>query len=593
MNLCFISNKSVLDLISDIEKINIHGHQFSEPISTSDTDFNINDMLRITPNDTIFVIDVHCKFKEEKGNNEGEVKLQEYGGVIVYRHLLKKYSDYKNNGYDHSDLKVIFYSPVSKVDLVKLKPENYILNLLPFVKCEYDGKFELKETIDYYEEKGWPQFNNASENLLSGWAFLNKESIKKNNLEKAKINLKGKKVLIIDDEWQQWQHVYCEILNGSVDYFLSYSPDIKSEFKKLNTGEFSHLNEKSLLKFDLIISDLYLWENHEINIWKTDDFINSISGIILFKLIRKIEPAIPVIFHTTSTKFRIFETLVGLGSEGQISKNINHNTSLDTKEDNYKLLQRKLEEIVNDYSDCWLNDFFRFIQNEDLILNKWWRVKIGKNSHLLEEVRNIIKCSILAFKQLKIYNKEYYNLFFDNPIINPIALSVSGIINNLGKIKELLRESKNPELMFVFNLRHQASHDKNYHLYDLNDLKIILVLLYQTFHEEEKRKIPEGLSFDIPFEKRAQHKFAHQFFHYIHYYNNWKEYIPSELEFVFKKRMANYINYFYSNNWINYNEKEKRTIHNKFKNIKLNTTINKPFEVKFTTNKQIILEFKF
>ena len=38
-------------------------------------------------------------------------------------------------------LKVVFYSPLSQDFLIKLKPDNYVLKLLPFIECNYDGKF--------------------------------------------------------------------------------------------------------------------------------------------------------------------------------------------------------------------------------------------------------------------------------------------------------------------------------------------------------------------------------------------------------------------------------------------------------------------
>ncbi len=73
----------------------------------------------------VFIIDVHCMFNQS-------LRMQQQGGVKIF-HCLRRIFVGRLN-----ELKVVFYSPIPREYLVRLKPENEILNILPFieVKCE-------------------------------------------------------------------------------------------------------------------------------------------------------------------------------------------------------------------------------------------------------------------------------------------------------------------------------------------------------------------------------------------------------------------------------------------------------------------------
>ncbi len=143
--------------------------------------------------DVVYVIDVHFQY-EQVGQ---VIELQEQGGVDVYRHLLAHYAGKSES------LRVVFYSPIPKEELVRLRPENYVLNLLPFAEGSYSEDFagHLDRII---AERNWPQFNNASENLLSGWSLASKEGIRAGSPPEP-IATDGHKVLVIDDEMPQWE----------------------------------------------------------------------------------------------------------------------------------------------------------------------------------------------------------------------------------------------------------------------------------------------------------------------------------------------------------------------------------------------------
>jgi hypothetical protein len=538
-----------------------------------------------TTGDTVYIIDVHCTFLHGRQGTKRRLKAQEQGGVIIYRRLLELFKDHPGN------LKVVFYSPLTAELLTSLRPENYVLNLLPFIELfpkdkggsliegwTFEGALQAK-----IDENAFSQFNNASENLLSGWALAGAN----------KIDLKGKKLLIIDDEWQQWNAVYKVMLYGFADYFLKDKADIKSEFKKLVEQSFSHLLQGSLAHYDFILSDLYLWENHETGRWKTEEFINSISGFLLFKMIRSAEPAIPVIFHTTSTKFRIYEALSALGSDGQVPKNINSEPRFEDKVDTYQLFRQSLESSTDSYSGCWLNEFYRFISDDRKSNGTWWRKKLINDPAATMEVKDLVKHAILGYKNLKVrydeHDREYLKAFFSGNEIDPVAMSASGIINNLGKIKEVIRDGNNPELQFIDNLRDLGSHSTAYHLYRLDDIKIVLALLFQTLREGTKRVIGKGEDFTIPFQSRGyKHKFKHQLLYYVHYYNNWQSFIPNELRATFKTRVSYYIGKYYSECWKHFNTTDKNTVKNQFKSIRIDPSIASDFKEELIDDKLVI-----
>jgi hypothetical protein len=533
-----------------------------------------------TSGNTIFVINVHCVFQIGERDNKRQIKLQEQGGVIIYRHLLNKFKNSPSN------LKVVFYSPISAEHLVSLNPENYVLSLLPFIELfprKLDGNFledwnfeaSLRAKI---EENNFLQFNNASENLLGGWALAGAK----------RIDLKGRKLLVIDDEWRQWKAVCETILDGSIDYFLKDEASIRAEFKKLNSGTFSNIRKGTLSQYDLIISDLYLWESHETDRWKTEDFINSISGFLLLKLIRDFEPAIPIIFQSTSTKFRIFETLSALGADGQIPKNNSCKANYKDKKDTFKLFEQVIVSSVENYGSCWLNEFYRYITNNNTLSNNLWR---RRTDSIKKEIIELIKHAILGYKNLKINKKEYLDTYFSGKEIDPVSIPAGSILSVLGKVQEVLN-SNNPELLFLSYLRNQASHDKNYHLFRLDDVKISLALLFKTLKAKPPHLISGGQGFKIPKGSKTQEfKFAHQVFYYLHYYINWNAFIPDELKVTFRDRLLYFIDKYYLEEWVKFEEHIKTKIVNEIHNIQIDSSLSSNFKPD-TIGSELIIKFK-
>lgn len=256
--------------------------------------------------ETAFIIDVHCTFKTA-------TRMQHQGGILIYRQLLKAFSDCQDK------LKVVFYSPISKNELVMLKPENYVLHLLPFVELfpnaehgnDTPSNWSFDKALNEELMKVCPQFNNASENLLSGWALANQKMIM-NGEYPNKLQTNGKRLLFIDDQQSEWKVVFDIIFEDSdIVYIKNRNKEViqsQKEYRlKLRTEWDDYirlvLKHVKMDKPDLILSDLYLDENHEeTKPFKSLNDIDSISGFKVFKEIKQEYPFLPYMIYTTSNK---------------------------------------------------------------------------------------------------------------------------------------------------------------------------------------------------------------------------------------------------------------------------------------------------
>jgi len=504
---------------------------------------NLEDLVleTATEDDVVFVIDVHCTFSKLDGDKNTKVENhQDQGGVVIYRHLLKALDQLQPGA--HGKLKVVFYSPIEQARLVSLKPENYVLNELPFVRARFDGNFgsELSKVINSYNSlyasKVWPRFSNASENLLSGWALANKINIKTGGtLEK--IDLRENKPIVIDDEWNDWQITLENILSETPDYFLDplAGDDLKQEFRKLKTNDFKHIKSDTFDNYHLIISDLYLHERHETDRFKTNEFVKSISGFQLFQKIRAadVEPAIPVIFHTTSTKFRISELLRAFGAAGQVTKNNNYRASAGEKLDVYLALKENLEGITDEYSSSWRRTIYDRLPQMSATSYLKNVTKTPASDKAISEVKGLLKNLLVAVGQRPGLDESYIDSYFENFEVNPLSFGAVSMIRSVGLIPETLnklgkKQVQTPELAFALHLRHHASHAANYRLFAPFDAELITILVVKSLMESGQRRITE--SFPDKGDFWNNEELTHPVFDYIHYYNLWLSYVPDRFK---------------------------------------------------------------
>lgn len=461
-------------------------------------------------NDTkIYIIDVHFSY-----NN---TKLQDQSGVDIYRKLLKKFEGKQDL------LKVVFYSPLSQDLLIKLKPENYVLKLLPFIECNYDGKFEQKLN-DIITADKFPLFNNASENLLSGWALYNSQNIK-NGVELKKIGNQSKKIFFLDDQQLEWQTVFETIFNKVNTQpkvlFLNekkengkpikltqetikqqFNDDFDDFYKKLST-RIENVNKDNNLS--IILSDLYLTENHETEVFKESKHIEKISGFKIYNEIREKYPHIPYIFHTSSNKANIYKYFDSRGVDEWIVKDIRVNAT--HKQDHFEYFKNQIYFYEENQTIKFLKIFWDKIQELNNYQNKWWfkdEKLLNSNENKADEIIQILTDTWFVFRQQ--VNKElHFEESNKNNKWNSESFIATAIINTLSQIKEILKledtykpteDNKTKSIPNFYGqlshtitkIRNAAAHSKNESLYKftLVDAQISTYLILDLLCLNEK-----------------------------------------------------------------------------------------------------------
>lgn len=396
---------------------------------------------------TAYVIDVHCTFK-------GAEKMQQQGGVAIYRHLLKEFDGKQDK------LKVVFYSPIPKEDLVKLKPENYVLTLLPFVECKYEGKEEFGAALQKAENEVCPQFNSASENLLSGWVLANEKRIKKGE-QPEKINTNGKKILFIDDQQSEWKSVYNVVFENTAILFIKNSKgnEIQSQTAyrqklKSDWNEFVKLviSQIEADKPDLILSDLYIEENHEeTKFFKTENDLDTISGFKLIKAVVPKFPWIPYIMFTSSNKVWNFELFKNYGAWKWAVKNTATTTNSDDIKNQFLY-----------FKDCILNCLDKQWCDINKLWKDWHTLKINGSIADTDTIEIVDDCFIKLRKSFvdgKIGFSTIYKYYL-NSVYATVVINVGGIFEKMsmhfrGNIPNYFGKQ-------VFSTRNYFAHNTNY-----------------------------------------------------------------------------------------------------------------------------------
>lgn len=339
-------------------------------------------------NDLQFIINVNLLFK---GGNYEEQK-----GVDLYRAILHILHD------RIEALSFAFYSPLSAVNTAKLKPANSVLVHLPYIELPVEDISLVKETL----ELPCPLFNNSSENLLSGFYLNGAKSIDKNQ-----------NILIIDDQYLEWKKTFSLIFAKSS--FYSFKRDNREEYKKLYhsliqgaaSNDVKAEFEEFVSKSDLIISDLYLTENHDTGLWKSMDESRAISGFQIIKKIREINEFKPLVLFSTTNRARNIFVINSLNLNGWSIKDNRAHISIEDKKDYFEEYSEMLMNASTDFDVELSRLWNKFLYIKENYLNTWWYQKIAKtakNEKFKHDTYNTvlqrIKESISAFH--KYYNQK-------------------------------------------------------------------------------------------------------------------------------------------------------------------------------------------
>lgn len=431
--------------------------------------------------DLVYLINVHCVFSGGDANKKEKSYYSEQNGVRIYRHLLEHYEKYQHN------LKVAFFSPIPKEYLTKLHQENVVLEHHLVFQTPFSWEGVIPQIQEWDRSHQWKAFNNASENLLSGWALSGR----------AKITTNGRQFVFVDDQCNEWETAIKEIVDDpKAFYFANYykereplgcfSPDKLYDPKRGDSGLF----KTKLHQSDLVISDFYLQENHEINTWKSYEDLAGISGYKLFQYIRNdLKIGAPIVMHTSSNKVRYYKFLDGKGIDDWISKDVRPSPSNTEKQFGFQITKKTIERFtIGKHSDAYeqLKGFWKRIGKlESRAEENWWFTNSGIGCDRLDGLKKVSRRekSIL----IEILTDSYFairsylrreDVFAEPAMIRDNSLLASSIVVGLGKIIELLGISRpsteaNQFHQFLKEMRNKAAH-----YYGLKQFSITDALLY-------------------------------------------------------------------------------------------------------------------
>ncbi|MFN8323992.1 MAG: hypothetical protein U0T74_15110 [Chitinophagales bacterium] len=450
----------------------------------------------------IYLINVHCVFSNGNSKRKTNWYLQEQNGINIYRQLLKVYEK------KESELKTAFFSPIPKVDLIKLRAENYVLKYHECFTTPFNWKNRSNELL---AKTDWKTFNNASENLLSGFNMFKLEGTVSKKIETGK-----KRILFIDDQRNEWETTFSEVFNESALVHLPYAN--QTEFRtaladnkvlKAVNSNIAFNENKNIANCNIVLSDFYLKEDHEPGKWMNKESIEGISGFNLFHSVRATDKGkgIPYIMHTSSNKIPYYKIFDQQGVDDWIVKDTRPDATATEKSDNYILFKKTIETISKQNVYKKLQDLWEDIQQiKNTTTSKWWYspqydaalvkrfkgnmifvpvndVKSDYSYYTKGDIVSILESSWFAIRRQinkeADYEGEGNNATKGNEADRFLATS---ICNNLGKIVEILSVKSGAKdfsylTNFLLQIRNSASHASDYEYFELNDVFICLDFL--------------------------------------------------------------------------------------------------------------------
>lgn len=438
-----------------------------------------------TNQDAFYLINVHCSI------GEGD-KAQNQSGVAIYRHLLKRFEG------NQDKLRVIFYSPLPRNILVDLKPGNFVLNLLPFIQSKYDGLFsDVLVQIINTSESEWPRFNNASENLLSGWALARQQTTSERDT--GKIPLKAN-LLIADDEFRDWALTYLTIFdNPSAVHFPPYGS--QKEFRQawLERTAVPFISEGAAAA-NYVLADLYIVENHErTKPFKTREDVEEISGFKLFNALKERFPFLPYMVYSTSNKVWNQEAFREKGVWGRAVKDNSADLSNEDKIAQFEYFRQCLTRITEPEwrhaARIW-TDLVQFGTRSDM-KRYWW-------------YRALPDCLDILWRCLTIIESVYSRraLFESTRISDFSGRQCAQVVNTIGGMCETLEITEGRFCLlcgqtqtksvgaYIFMLRSFYSHELFFTaarpleaLFCIDLLLKLLMLSHPEFHDQSTERM--------------------------------------------------------------------------------------------------------
>lgn len=423
------------------------------------------------------------------------------GGILVYRYLLKILFRPADWHEQRNNYRFVFYSFLPLQVLMSEAPETISLDIHSFIRLPFSSP-ELNAAI----EQAWQNetFQTLpTEQMLAGWA----SSLHPEPTRFATFLL-GKKIVVIDDYWKEWQVVYKFIFGENNHYSIHFlfEGKTKEDIVRIFDGDglLSAEQVNLIREADLIITDLYLKETHGEG-YSTIKNAANISGYKMFQAIRHVDFVVPVLMITSSTRIWNYKIFDALGIDAWCVKPYEVEISRDVNRIYYDEFAAAIKSLLEPDFQVFI-DIGRKIQ--DLEHNKhyqqkWWYGNIfacfqtgwyekskqnaQKNTNrAVHELLLHLKGSFTALRRCFYREIELEGIINQKQEID--AFTCRGIIAQLALIPEIIYQNSqlsskdilDPYLHFLFLLRNVAAHSNMDCPFAFHDVLVSLGYLMQT-----------------------------------------------------------------------------------------------------------------
>jgi hypothetical protein len=389
-------------------------------------------------------------------------------------------------------------------------------------------------------------------NLLKGWMDAGGSSRLPTLLAET-----GRQVLIIDDDYCQYRDAFSQIIgeHNIIEFFNDdYSPDKFKEDHDLS-GFNNRLNAV-IFSCCLVISDLYITENHGSEFHSTPENADQISGFIINREIKKISPMLPVMMFTGSNKVWNYRLFDSYGIDEWVVKfdsPFTGNADAAVTRSFYENFETAIQNLIVSKPYLALMDFYSNINN--LPVNAlWWEIP---GTSRRSEIVMIVNESLMAFK--KSLNKQFnYErlLIGQNKIYDSDVYTCSAIISQLGNIVEIIYElfdrKSNRDAgsiedhinLFIFRNRNLAAHNHGYKHFTIEDVYLALTLINFELPLTCSKK-----DFIDSYKRRDECRLPNEFrlLWNILLLHNEASGLTKEIKRLLRKRAKNYLSSIFSN----------------------------------------------
>lgn len=326
----------------------------------------------------------------------------------------------------------------------------------------------------------------VAQNLYKGWAESAKSTLIRDAILKTQ-----KKVLIIDDNFDLLKDVFNEIL-GEENILEFFTENYTVEkFKNEHDKEIPHncirrLNEV-LPSCCMVISDLYLFESHGTDFFSTPDNAESISGFVLNREIKRLNPMLPVMMFTSSNKVWNYRLFDSYGIDEWVVKFDSTMTNISASaitKGFYQNFEEAVLNLIQRKPYLFLLKVYENVNNLSL-KDLWW---YKDNTNKGKEIITIINESLVAVKSLLNKQFAYEQILAEQKkIYSSNSYTCSAIISQLGNIVEILYglyedSGKNADSvadginLFLLKNRNLAAHKNDYRDFTIEDVIIAIAL---------------------------------------------------------------------------------------------------------------------